>query len=86
MTHGGLVLTSRMTDPDRSVAAASLPATGSVRSDTTKKPSMVGDGANDPKTTRPFRPGSASVTLAAARPTRWAGVTWTPVARRTCSM
>jgi hypothetical protein len=52
---GGLVSTSRMTDPDRSVAAASVPATGSVRSDTTKKPSMVGDGANDPKTTRPFR-------------------------------
>jgi len=62
----------------RSVAAASAPATGSVRSDTTKKPSMVGDGANDPKTTWPFRPGSASDTLAAARPTRWAGVTRMP--------
>jgi hypothetical protein len=47
---------------------------------------MVGDGANDPKTTRPFRPGNASDTLAAARPTRWAGVTRTPVALRTCSM
>lgn len=46
--------------PDRSVPDASGPATGSVRSDTTKKQSMVGDGRKLPNVTRPLRPGSAS--------------------------
>src|SRR5262249_12919275 len=68
------------------VPAASAPVVGSVRIEITKKQSMVGDGRKLPNATRPLSPGRASKTLAAARPTKCAGVTCCPVVSRTRSM
>ena len=57
--QGGFASIRRTTAPERSVAAASTPDTGSVHSDTTKKQSMVGDGRKLPNAYAPveFRDG-----------------------------
>jgi hypothetical protein len=70
MIHGAFSLIRRTTAPDKSVATASAPVVGSVRSEITKKQSMVGDGRKLPNATRPLSPGRASKTRPAARPTR----------------